>query len=76
VSGKWNHLVLRAQRTSDNKVLFKSIELNGQVANINHLESQRGKPGWRGITLNYQIDGDNHQTPYTIYLDKFNFSYY
>ena len=76
VSGKWNHLVLRAQRTNDDKVLFKSIELNGQVANINHLEPQRGKPGWRGITLNYQIDGDNHQTPYTIYLDKFNFSYY
>ena len=76
VSGKWNHLVLRVQRTSDDKVLFKSIELNGQVANVNHLEPQRPKAGWFGVTVNYQIDGDNHQTPYAIYLDKFNFSYY
>jgi hypothetical protein len=76
VSGKWNHLVLRVQRTSDDKVLFKSIELNGQVANLNHKEGNRAKKGWYGVTVNYQIDGDNHQTPYTIYLDKFNFSYW
>ena len=76
VSGKWNHLVLTVQRTSDDKVLFKSIALNGNVANINHLESQRPKSGWFGVTVNYQIDGDNHQTPYAIYIDNFKFTYY
>lgn len=76
VSGKWNHLVLTVQRTNDNQVLFKSIELNGQVANLNHLEPQKGKPGWYGVTINYQIDGNNVQKPYTVFLDNFNFSYY
>jgi hypothetical protein len=76
VSGKWNHLVLRVQRTNDDKVLFKSIELNGQVANVNHLEPQKPMPGWFGVTVNYQIDGDNNQTPYAVYLDNFNFTYY
>ena len=76
VSGKWNHLVLRVQRTSDDKVLFKTIELNGQVATLNHKEDNREKKGWYGVTVNYQIDGDNHQTPYTVYLDGFNFSYW
>jgi major membrane immunogen (membrane-anchored lipoprotein) len=76
VSGKWNHLVLRVERTSDDKVLFKTIELNGQVASVNHQEDNRAKLGWYGVTVNYQIDGDNYQTPYTVYLDKFNFSYW
>ena len=76
VSGKWNHLVLRVQRTSDDKVLFKTIELNGQVATLNHKEDNREKKDWYGVTVNYQIDGDNHQTPYTVYLDRFNFSYW
>ena len=76
VSGKWNHLVLRVQRTSDDKVLFKTIELNGNVATLNYKEGNREKKGWYGVTINYQIDGDNHQTPYTVYLDKFKFSYW
>jgi hypothetical protein len=76
VSGKWNHLVLTVQRTSGNQVLFKSIALNGNVANINHLENNKAKPGWYGVTINYQIDGDNNQTPYAIFLDNFNFTYY
>jgi hypothetical protein len=76
VSGKWNHLVLRVERTSDDKVLFKSIELNGQVANVNHIGGQKEMPGWYGVTVNYQIDGDDKQTPYAIFLDNFHFTYY
>jgi hypothetical protein len=32
-------------------------------------------PGRWGITINYQMDGDYKQTPYTVYLDKLNFTY-
>jgi hypothetical protein len=32
--------------------------------------------GWWGITLNFQLDGDYRQTPYNVYLDKLNFTYW
>ena len=32
MSGKWNHLVLGVERTRDDKVLFRTIELNEKVA--------------------------------------------
>jgi hypothetical protein len=75
LSGQWNHLVLRVGRTVDNKVIFKSIELNGQVSTLNHVEDPKPR-NWYGITVNYQIDGDKNQTPYNVYLSNFNFSYY
>jgi hypothetical protein len=31
---------------------------------------------WYGVTINYQQDGNKKQTPYSIWLDKLNFSYW
>jgi len=31
--------------------------------------------GWYGVTINYQMDGNYAQSPYTIYLDNLTFSY-
>lgn len=75
VSGKWNHLVLRVQRTSDDKQLFESIELNGQVNPVNHTGDPRST-NWYGVTANYQIDGNNVQKPYAVFIDRLNFSYW
>jgi hypothetical protein len=31
---------------------------------------------WYGLTVNYQMDGNREQQPYTVYLDKFNFTFF
>jgi hypothetical protein len=75
LNNSWNHLVIQAQRTSDNHLLFKSITLNGQTATLNHYESPT-PTNWYGITINYQQDGNYKQQPYSIWLDKLTFSYW
>jgi hypothetical protein len=71
----WNHLVIQVQRTSDNKLLYQSITLNGQTHTLNRTYGPFSAPGWYGITVNYQMDGNYKQAPYTVYLDKLNFTY-
>jgi|SRR5450631_817532 hypothetical protein len=75
VSNSWNHLVIQAQRTSDNHLLFQSISLNGQTATLNYYESPTPTT-WYGITINYQQDGNYKQQPYSIWLDKLTFTYW
>jgi hypothetical protein len=55
-------------------MLFKSITLNGNVGNVNRSDTPT-KTSWYGVTINYQLDGDREQQPYTVYLDNFTFTY-
>jgi hypothetical protein len=71
----WNHLTIQVQRTSDNQLLYQSITLNGKTSTLNQYYSPGKAPGWYGVTVNYQMDGDNQQTPYTVFLDQLTFSY-
>lgn len=71
----WNHLIIQVSRTSDNQLLYQSITMNGQTQTLNWTYPPYSAPGWWGITVNYQMDGDYRQTPYTVYLDKLNFTY-
>jgi hypothetical protein len=71
----WNHLILQVSRTSNNQLLYKSITLNGQTHTLNWTYAPFSAPGWWGITVNYQMDGDYKQTPYRVYVDKLNFTY-
>jgi hypothetical protein len=64
------------QRTSNNQLLFKSITLNGVTNNINITENPGPAPGWYGVTVNYQQDGNFKQQGYSIWLDRLNFSYW
>jgi hypothetical protein len=75
VPNAWNHLVLQVQRTSDNQLLFQSITLNGVTATLNYYENPTSTT-WYGITINYQQDGNYAETPYSIWLDKLNFTYW
>ena len=72
-SNSWNHLTLHVQRTSGGKLLFDSITLNGNTANLRRTDSPTNTT-WHGITINYQIDGNKSITPYTVYLDKLTFT--
>jgi hypothetical protein len=74
LSNAWNHVVIQVQRTSDNHLLFQSITLNGVTSVLNYYESPTPTT-WYGVSVNYQQDGNHAQTPYSIWLDKLNFTY-
>ena len=71
----WNHLTIQVQRTSDGHLLFQSITLNGNQATLNYSESPTST-SWHGITINYQMDGNASQQPYSVWLDNLNFNYW
>jgi hypothetical protein len=75
-NGGWNHVTLQVQRESDNTLLYESITLNGVTAVLNKTYPPFYVPsGWYGITVNYQMDGNNKQAPYTTYLDNLSLTY-
>jgi hypothetical protein len=77
VNNTWNHVTIHVQRESDNWLLFQSITLNGVTSNINRSYAPGSAPGNRwGITVNFQMDGNDRQASYTTFLDNFVFSYW
>ena len=76
VNNSWNHVTIKGQRKSDNSLLFQSITLNGVTSSINQTYPPGSAPAsWWGITVNYQMDGNNKQSANTTYLDNFSFTY-
>jgi len=73
----WNHVTVQGQRESDNQIQYQSITLNGITANINKTYPPFSVPGeWWGVTVNYQMDGNNKQASNTTYLDNFSLTYW
>jgi major membrane immunogen (membrane-anchored lipoprotein) len=75
LANAWNHLTLQVERTTGNQLLFQSITLNGVTSTLNHYENSTPTT-WYGVTINYQQDGNYAQTPYSVWLDNLNFSYW
>jgi len=72
----WNHLTIKVQRTSNNQLLYESITLNGLTSNLNLTYPPGPAPAdWYGVTINYQMDGNYRQDPYSVYLDNLTFTY-
>ena len=77
IANGWNHITLNVQRGPNNSVIYESITLNGITANINKTYPPFTVPmSWYGITVNYQMDGNEKQAAYTSYLDNFSFMYW
>lgn len=72
-SNAWNHLTINVQRLSNGQLLFKTITLNGYTGNVNRTDTPTSRPGWYGITINYQMDSNRYKVPYPVYLDKVTF---
>jgi hypothetical protein len=72
-SGAWNHLTIHVQRTSDNRLRFNTITLNGNTATLDRYDTPTAT-SWYGMTINYQIDSNRYSTPYSVYLDKLTFT--
>ena len=76
VSNAWNHVTIKVQRNSSNQLVYQSITLNGVTSTLNWTYSAGLAPGgWWGITINYQMDGNYKENPYTVMLDELTFSY-
>jgi hypothetical protein len=76
VNNSWNHLTLEMERTSDNKLLYHAITLNGVRSVVDRYFPPFSVGNWYGITANYQMDGNSKQSPYSVYVDKFSFTYW
>jgi len=51
--------------------------VNGTTYNINQTVAPFSVPsGWYGMTVNYQMDGNYNQTPYTTMLDNLSVTYW
>ena len=75
-NNSWNHLTLKVARTSSNQLQYQSITLNGVTNTLNWTYSHGSCPtSWWGITINYQMDGNYKQSPYSVYLDDLTFTY-
>jgi hypothetical protein len=71
----WNHVTIQVQRTPSNQLLYQSITLNGVTSTVNQYYNPGAAVNWYGVTINYQMDGNYEQSPYTVYLDDLTFSY-
>lgn len=74
-SWSWNHVTLAVERTSDNRLHFISITLNGVKKYINIYENSTPTT-WFGITVNQQIDGNSKQTAYSEWTDHMKLTYW
>ena len=62
-------------RTSDDHLVYDSITFDGVINSLNWTFGHGSAPGWYGITINYQMDGNYRQDAYKVYLDTLTFSY-
>ena len=71
----WNHLTIQVERTSDNQLLYKTITLNGSTNPKPILQPRVGS--FELVRRHHQLSGrrNNKQSPYSVYLDQFDFNY-
>jgi hypothetical protein len=70
-SKSWNHLVWSFER-SGSQVHYISVTVNGTTMPVNlYLAAEKNKD-LNGSDLNvaFQLDGDSHQQPYSVWLDR------
>jgi predicted alpha/beta hydrolase family esterase len=63
------------ERTTDNRLHFVSITLNGTKHYLNIYEKSTAT-NWYGITVNQQIDGNWEQKAYSEWTDHMKLSYW
>lgn len=76
-SNAWNHVIIQFQRTSDNRLLYKSFTLNGVTSTLNWSYGHASAPSnWWGVAVNFQLDGNYNMSDYSVYLERLNVTYY
>ncbi len=71
----WNHLVWEFERDSSDHVVFDAVTLNGDRHQVGISMSPTTDRS-DGIDVAFQLDANRTATPYSIWLDKVNLSYW
>jgi hypothetical protein len=75
VAYQWQHVTLEVERTADNNLHYVSLTLNGTKHYLNWYNASTAT-SWRGVTINYQMDGNYQQKSYSTWVDKMSLSYW
>jgi hypothetical protein len=69
---KWNHVVIEAERTSNNQIHYISVSLNDTKYYVNKYTPYRTAPSsWGGVTTHIQLNGNQVQAAYSVWMDKY-----
>lgn len=71
----WNHLVWEFERNSSDQVVFDAVTLNGDRHQIG-IAMPSTRDSSNGIDVAFQLDANRTATPYSVWLDKINLSYW
>ena len=72
---KWHHLIWEFERTTDNRVKFVSVTLDGVKHYINMSFATRSTSA-SSLSAAFQMDGNYQQTDYSTWLDKVTLTYW
>jgi hypothetical protein len=72
---KWNHITLQFQRTSDSKVKFVSVTINGSTHYINKVYAPKSS-SVQELNVAFQMDGNKYMTDYSTYLENVKLTYW
>jgi hypothetical protein len=71
----WNHLVWEFERDANGNVIFDAVSVNGNRGVVN-LSMAHTADTSNGVDVAYQSDANLNGTPYSVYLDKVNLTYW
>lgn len=72
---KWHHLIWEFERTTDNRVKFVSVTLDGVKHYVNMSYATRSISA-SSLSTAFQMDGNYQQADYTVWLDKVTLKYW
>jgi len=72
---KWHHLIWEFERTTDNRVKFVSVTLDGVKHYINMSFATRSTSA-SSLSAAFQMDGNYQQADYSTWLDKVTLKYW
>ena len=67
--------MVEVERTSNNYLHYISLTMNGNKHYLNWYNSSTAT-SWKGVTVNYQLDGNYRQQNYSTWVDKMSLSYW
>jgi hypothetical protein len=71
----WNHLVFEFQRQTGGNLMFTAVTMNGKRSVVN-LSMQHTPDSNSGLDIAYQSDANVSGSPYAVWLDKVNVTYW
>jgi hypothetical protein len=75
LQNQWNHLTWEFSRNSQNQVVWEAVTLNGVRSVINQSFDSYPATG-SGIDVAFQMDSDGGPTPWSVWVDDVNLTYW